>query len=166
MALTVEEFRALGLALYGYGWQSALARALGVNSRTVQRWSGAETPLPDWLEGKIRQLMGGEDQPIRLDRPRDEWIVGEGPPDRNGNRREYVSHERWPRFTARAVMIEDGVPSAHELPVDLDGVTYQAGPDTMLCEIFWLDRPPGPAELTRLMEAASDALEDCSGSTE
>jgi hypothetical protein len=34
--------REAGLALYGDIWQSALARALGVNVRSVRRWTTGE----------------------------------------------------------------------------------------------------------------------------
>ena len=37
----------IGRALYGERWQSAMARELDVNIRTVQRWAaGAEPPMP------------------------------------------------------------------------------------------------------------------------
>lgn len=34
--------RAAGIACYGDRWQSALARALGVNIRTIRRWTSGE----------------------------------------------------------------------------------------------------------------------------
>ena len=37
----------VGQALYGDRWQTDMARALGVNDRTVRRWvSGADEPRP------------------------------------------------------------------------------------------------------------------------
>jgi transcriptional regulator with XRE-family HTH domain len=35
-----------GEALYGPNWQSALARGLGINVRTVQRWAAGEQHPP------------------------------------------------------------------------------------------------------------------------
>lgn len=47
-----------GKLLYGSGWQEPMARALGVNPRTVQRWAvGARTPGAEiWsaLAGLVR----------------------------------------------------------------------------------------------------------------
>ena len=57
---TYQEFRALGLALHGgaHGWQSALARRLGVNNRTVRRWASGETPIPGRIQSEIMALTG------------------------------------------------------------------------------------------------------------
>jgi DNA-binding transcriptional regulator YdaS (Cro superfamily) len=35
-----------GTALYGYRWQSSLARDLGVLPRTVRKWANGEKPIP------------------------------------------------------------------------------------------------------------------------
>ena len=37
----------IGVALYGERWQSAMARDLEVNIRTVQRWAVGES-VPSW----------------------------------------------------------------------------------------------------------------------
>lgn len=48
--------RSAGEALYGPNWQSEIARALGVNLRTMQRWAlgakngGTEPPERLWEE--------------------------------------------------------------------------------------------------------------------
>lgn len=39
-------FSELGAAIYGPQWQSPLARALGINVRTVQRWAAGESDPP------------------------------------------------------------------------------------------------------------------------
>ena len=36
----------VGLALYGYRWQSSLARDLGVLPRTVRKWAAGDKPVP------------------------------------------------------------------------------------------------------------------------
>lgn len=48
----VDLLRRSGEALYGSLWQSELARALGVNLRSMQRWSAGEFRPPPgiWLE--------------------------------------------------------------------------------------------------------------------
>lgn len=46
----------VGEALYGPRWQSELARALGVNERTVRRWT-ANGGLPDAYLPEIRELV-------------------------------------------------------------------------------------------------------------
>lgn len=44
--MTTAEFRALGTLLWGAQWQSAMARALGVNARTVRRWAAGDRAIP------------------------------------------------------------------------------------------------------------------------
>ena len=36
----------IGYAIYGHECVSPLARAIGVNTRTAQRWKSGETPVP------------------------------------------------------------------------------------------------------------------------
>ncbi len=155
MALTAQELRALGLAAYGMEWQSPLARAIGVNPRTVRKWAAGEAPISASAEADIRRALGAEDM-LDLDRiwPRDAWIVGDGAADEDGRRREYLIHARRPRFIAR-VVAED----AEEGNTDtLTGVVYR-GDGYELAEIVWIDPPPGPADLLKLMEAACDAVD-------
>lgn len=157
--MTPDELRAIGAALYGAEWQSPLARALGVNPRTIRKLVSGEMRVSATLEAAIRALTGATD-PDALDvmRPRDAWIVGEGPERADGARIEYLVHARRPRFIAR-VAADDGDTDADRGT----GVTY-SGDGYVLCEIAWIDAPPGPAELHRLMEAACDAIDgDASG---
>ena len=161
---TPQEFRALGLALYGgaHGWQSALARRLGVSDRTVRRWASGETPIPSRIQSEIMPLTGPNDPPESVFH-RDEWIVGDGPLHEAGSRHEYVIHAWPPRFICRAVEVDEdsGKPAIDEGEADLlTGIVYQADSTTLLCEFQWIDDPPsGGKLLTDLMESASDALE-------
>ena len=41
------------MASYGERWQTDIAKALGVNDRTVRRWASGETPLPVTLKKKL-----------------------------------------------------------------------------------------------------------------
>ncbi len=43
--------------LYGDQWQSALARDLGVASRTVRRWKAGKSPLPPGVEAELRTRL-------------------------------------------------------------------------------------------------------------
>lgn len=45
-----------GEALYGPMWQSALARDLGVNDRTVRRWVAGTSPVPVGLYVDLLRL--------------------------------------------------------------------------------------------------------------
>lgn len=158
--MTNAELRALGLAVWGHEWQSPLARALGVNKRTVARWAAGDTAIPESVSEEIRRVLGVGDS-VNPEWPRDQWITGDGPTGPDGRtRREYIIHTVRPRFIARVVNVdEEGLPVAGELPADvLTGVCYSAG-DSLICEIVWIDAPPAEHALLVLMDAAADALE-------
>ena len=159
---TAQEFRAVCIALYNgaHGWQTALARRLGVNDRTVRRWASGATPIPGRVQREIMSLDGAINPP-EIDFRRDEWIIGDGPVLDTGARREYVIHAWPPRFMCRVVLINENneMPAVDEGDVDtLTGIVYQADRETLLCEFQWIDRPPSGDTLASLMEAASDAL--------
>ena len=161
---TPQEFRALGLALHGgaHGWQSALARRLGVSDRTVRRWASGETSISSRIQSEVMALAGSTDLSESVSH-RDEWIVGDGQPLEGGRRHEYVIHAWPPRFICRVVMVDEdsGKPAIDEGEADLlTGIVYQADPTTMLCEFQWIDYPPsGEKFLTDLLESAVGALE-------
>jgi hypothetical protein len=52
--MTPAAFRTRCEAIYGPGWQSALARDLVRDIRTIRRWKSGESPVPkvvvEWLE--------------------------------------------------------------------------------------------------------------------
>lgn len=61
----VQIIRRAGLALFGDRWQSELARALGVNDRTVRRWSaGEEEPRPG-VCADLLQLVAERERELR-----------------------------------------------------------------------------------------------------
>lgn len=156
--MTRDEFQIAACALLGttIGWQSAIARRLGVDSRTVRRWL-AEGATPPWVDARMAELMGTAE---RGPWPRDEWVVGDGV-TAAGCRREYVAHLMPPRFVARVVAVDEltGRPEPQELPADAtSGTVYQADVGTLLCEVEWIDDPPA-GQITALMEAAADAVE-------
>jgi hypothetical protein len=49
--------RAAGEALYGRDWQSAIARDLGVSSRTVRFWAAGERRIPDDHMRAVKALL-------------------------------------------------------------------------------------------------------------
>lgn len=152
-----DQFQATAIAILrsAVGWQSAIARRLGVEPRTVRRWIASDDFPPD-IEARLGTLIGdGDISPW----PRDEWLVGDALGG-DGQRREYVMHLHPPRFVARVVAIdEDGDPEADELPADIvSGVVYQADQETVLCEIDWIDDVP-PGERVKWLDAAADAIE-------
>jgi hypothetical protein len=55
--MTPDLLEEAGQALYGDLWQSALARDLNVNDRTVRRWIANDSPLPDGLASEVTQLL-------------------------------------------------------------------------------------------------------------
>lgn len=155
--MTRDEFQSTAIAILRstVGWQSAIARRLGVEPRTVRRWlAGGEFPLD--IEARLGALIGaGDINPW----PRDEWVIGDTLGG-DGQRREYIVHIQPPRFVARIVAIDaDGVPEADEMPADLmSGTVYVADQETILCEIDWVD-DVSPGERVKWLDAAADAVE-------
>jgi hypothetical protein len=150
--MTPAEFQDTAIALLGsaVGWQSAIARRLGIGTQTVRRWL-ASGKIPPSAEQRLAEITGRTD-PAAL--PRDEWIIGDA-----SSGREYVYHARPPRFLARVVMCNDrGLPELNEAPVDIvSGVVY-ASDDYMLAEIDWIDEV-APGEVAKWLEAAADAID-------
>lgn len=46
-----------GQALYGQQWQTALARDLGVNDRTMRRWVAGQFPVPVGVRAELVTLL-------------------------------------------------------------------------------------------------------------
>jgi DNA-binding transcriptional regulator YiaG len=53
-----EKIIRTGEALYGPHWQRELARALGVNERTMRRWVAGETNPPESIQKELTALIG------------------------------------------------------------------------------------------------------------
>lgn len=49
-----DELKKTGKRLYGYGWQTRLAEALGVDGSTVRRWVSGAVPIPGPVAAAIR----------------------------------------------------------------------------------------------------------------
>lgn len=60
----VDHLSAAGRALYGQLWQSALARDLGVNDRTMRRWAAGQEP-PETIWAEVRSLLASRRDTIR-----------------------------------------------------------------------------------------------------
>lgn len=157
--MTTDQFTATAIALLrsAVGWQSAIARRLDVDARTVRRWL-ASGEIPAWVDTKLAALTGAADLSPW---PRDEWLVGDTR-GADGKRREYIFHMQPPRFVARVVMVDSLSQMAYpqEEPADLvSGIIYSAESDTVLCEIDWIE-PVAPGEHVKWLEAAADALDE------
>lgn len=156
--MTPNEFRATAIALLrtAVGWQTKIARRLGVEPRTVRRWLHAGR-IPDWAEKKLADLIGMSD---RTPWPRDEWLIGEATGE-DGRRRDYIAHLQPPRFVARIVQTDArGRPEPAEEPADVvSGTVYDCGDGLLICEIAWIDEP-APGEVAQLLDAATDVIDD------
>ena len=154
--MTSNDFTAAAIALLrsAIGWQSAIARRLGVDSRTVRRWLAAGD-TPPLVDEKLNEMMGARDVGPW---PRDEWVVGDGV-TADGKHREYIVHLAPPRFVARIVVCtDDGLAVLDEEPADiLSGVVYSSH-DMLLCEVDWIDEVPA-GQVTHMLEAAVDAID-------
>lgn len=56
-----EDFKRAGEDLFGSGWQTRLARALGVDGSTVRRWVGAAVPVPPQIAA-FMDLLGSRQE--------------------------------------------------------------------------------------------------------
>ena len=158
--LTPEDLRniAESLGLPAYGWQKKMSQLLSVTDRTVRRWASGEAAIPDWVESELKKAMGVDPSLGLTLTSRDEWLIADG-----GEEREYIIHTRAPRFCARVVDIDplEGTPLPDQGNADvISGITYEMGLDCVLCEIAWLDAPPGAASLKRLLSAAANFYEE------
>lgn len=140
-AMPPARLATIGEALYGPRWQSALARLLGVDDRTVRRWLAADRAIPEGAAEVLERLAKA-----------DEWINGEGA----ASGAEYIVHTRWPRFVARVVVEDEGLPGDAGADT-IGGLTY-SGEGGLLCEIVWHDPPPEGRALRELLRRADDAL--------
>lgn len=55
--MTPETLRTIGQTLYGSAWQFSLADALGVSTRTINRWQKGERAIPDGILEEIRSCV-------------------------------------------------------------------------------------------------------------
>jgi len=133
--MRIEEFRAICIARFGEGWQTKLALSLGVNPRTVRRWSSGDVPIPPAVAAQL-----GARPAIAQGYP-DEWLIAADPDEQ----REYVIHLASPRFIG---MILD-----EEMA---EGVTL-ALRDEIVGRITWIDPPP--ADLLPLLRSLQKAID-------
>ncbi len=49
-----SEFNQLAESVFGWGWQSKLARAFKVNVRTVRRWAAGDSKVPTKIIDALR----------------------------------------------------------------------------------------------------------------
>ena len=155
--MTPAEFTASSIALLrsAAGWQSAIARRLGIDDRTVRRWLKAQT-IPAWVDARFAEWTGAT---AIAPWPRDEWLIGDARGG-DGQRREYIAHLQPPRFVARIVACDDeGMPEPGEDPADVLTGTVYSSEDYVLAEISWIDEV-APGEIVNWLEAAADAIDE------
>ena len=54
--MTSSELERRASILYGGQWQTALARRIRVDARTVRKWKAGERSIPDWLDAFLELL--------------------------------------------------------------------------------------------------------------
>ena len=59
--MTSADLERRASALYGPDWQTALARRIRVDARTVRRWKAGDRAVPEWLDVMLDLLerVGG-----------------------------------------------------------------------------------------------------------
>jgi len=144
--MTRDEFIQNSIALIGtsIGWQSEIARRLGISDRHVRRVVSGQSPVTDGLAKDLLNLLGeGAPQIIHA-----KWILGDG-----SDAREYLIHTHHPRFQCLVV-------SENQTNYDLSndaGVQYGSDGYT-LAGFLWLDRMPD--NITALLESACNFVDD------
>lgn len=58
MSIKPDDLKRVGEALYGYGWQTHLAAAIQVDTRTMRRWIAGDSPTPEGLRADLLRLLG------------------------------------------------------------------------------------------------------------
>ena len=144
------ELATLAEKLFGGQWQHPLARALGLNERTVRRWASGETPVPEWAE---KWLIAAT-----IPATSAEWILGS-----SVDGRRYLIRSQAPRFIGEIAASE---PDYDDDPIagfedPLNGNPRYIGrlsPREVLYKINWIDLPPGRIEeLEELFSMAAAA---------
>jgi len=51
-----EDFKRIGEDLFGHGWQTRMAKALGMDGSTIRRWVGAAVPVPPQIASYLEVL--------------------------------------------------------------------------------------------------------------
>ena len=57
--MTPDDLREAGKKLFGYGWQTRLAKELEVDRRTVRRWVSGAVPIPGTVKVVIKLWLAG-----------------------------------------------------------------------------------------------------------
>jgi len=158
--MTPNQFQATAISILNtaFGWQTRIARVLGISDRSVRKWL-KNGKIPDWVENEFARLTGKtEISPW----PRDEWVIGTAF-NEQGKPREYIAHLQYPRFIARIVVVDDNDQAAdYEQPADVQsGVVYGVDDETVLCEISFID-PLDNSAMRQWLEAAGDEIEKVS----
>jgi hypothetical protein len=63
---TIDDFKRVGEDLFGYGWQTRLAAALGVDGSTVRRWVGSALPVPPNVTAYLAMMAQRQEARGRL----------------------------------------------------------------------------------------------------
>lgn len=149
--MTAAELAAAGRMLFGDRWQSALARALGIELRTLQRWAAGTSRIAEGAAAEIGRLA------------RHRWTVGTAIGADGKAIGDIIVHHHYPRFRCRLVETDvDGLP-ARDMDQDarlLGPLTYSDGLDLLLCEFAWLDDPPAAEAALRALLAGAIAAHD------
>lgn len=94
-----HEMEQLSLAVLrsSIGWQTAIARRLGVSPRSVRRWLVLDS-VPNAKAARLRELAENAGAAW----PEDEWLMAFG--FSQPHQRPYIIHVQPPRFVARIMM--------------------------------------------------------------
>lgn len=157
-----KNFISLSIAYLGSAieWQKKIAKVLGVNPRTVQRWKNGENLIPKNVAKEFEALIGAD----KFVTTRSPWLSG-----KDSSNREYVIHTHYPRFIARVIIIHNDTMTLYDpadYPADITtGVIYKANDDgettELLCEIEQIDKVP-IEKIVDWLEEASDFLDSLS----
>jgi hypothetical protein len=146
--MTSTELADVAGSIFGSHWQTALAKHLKINPRTVRRWAAGDFPIPDQIAAELRVLATQGSIPDQ-----DEWIIGQCPE----GVREYLVHLTVPRFIARIMINEDEDSGGM---ADARHAHATAGGETIVIT-QWIDPPPqSGARISDLFAEAERVIDD------
>lgn len=73
--MSPDTLKYFGVTLYGNGWQTALAKKLEVDPKTIHAWAEGRTKIPKHIALAVGVLSESEESVLSRDFPRESTIT-------------------------------------------------------------------------------------------